>query len=181
LRDRLVEYSKLIGEESALAARISPTELYRRFISFVVVRLRHNREESKGMPYASADELEGDLKLIRDALCAGHGEPLARLFLDPLLRKVATFGLHLATLDIRQHARVHAKALEEVPEKWKSNSPLDVPAGLTPASIELLDTFRKVAQFKKNFLRQRFAIMSSAASSRTKMCWQSCGWPKSAV
>jgi phosphoenolpyruvate carboxylase len=151
LRDRLSEYTRLIGEESALAARISPTELYRRFISFVIVRLRHNREESSGMPYTSAAELESDLKLIRDALCAGHGETLAKLFLDPLLRKVATFGLHLSTLDIRQHARVHAKALEEVPEKWKSNSPLDVPAGLTPPSIELLDTFRKVAQFKKKF------------------------------
>jgi phosphoenolpyruvate carboxylase len=151
LRDRLAEYTKLIGEDSALAARISPTELYRRFISFVMVRLRHNREESDGLPYASAEELRADLVLIRDALCAGHGEQLAELFLDPLLRKVATFGLHLSTLDIRQHARIHAKALEEIPENWKSNSPLDVPAGLTPPSIELLDTLRKVAQLKKIF------------------------------
>ncbi len=151
LRDRLDEYTKKLGEDAHLAARISPTELYRRFISFVIVRLRHNRAESGAMPYATAQELQEDLVLIRDGLCAGHGQPLAELFLGPLLRKVATFGLHLATLDIRQHARVHAKALEEIPGKWKSNSPLDVPAGLTPPSVDLLDTLRKVPQLKQTF------------------------------
>jgi phosphoenolpyruvate carboxylase len=151
LRARLEEYTKSLGEDSALAARISPTELYRRFISFVTVRLRHNRDESQNKSYTSAEELSDDLILIRDGLCTGHGQQLAELFLDPLLRKVSTFGLHLATLDIRQHARIHAKALEEIPEKWKSNSPLDVPAGLTPPSIELLETIRKVAQLKRIF------------------------------
>ena len=151
LRNRLEEYTKAMGEEVHSAARISPTELYRRFIGFIVFRLRHNRDEAETMPYKSADELREDLLLIRDGLCASHGQQLAELFLDPLLRKVATFGLHLATLDIRQHARVHAKALEEIPENWKSNSPLDVPAGLTPPSIELLETLRKVAQLKKTF------------------------------
>ncbi len=151
LRHRLEEYSKALGEDVHSAARISPTELYRRFISFIAARLHHNRSESEGMAYASADELRDDLLLIRDGLCASHGQPLAELFLDSLLRKVATFGLHLATLDIRQHARVHAKAMEEIPEGWKSNSPLDVPAGLSTPSIELLETFRKVAQLKKGF------------------------------
>src|SRR5262249_20675429 len=145
LRNRLEEYSKALGEEQNQAARISPTEFYRRFISYIVLRLRYNRAEADdGMPYTSATELEEDLGLIRDSLCAGQGEQLAELFVDPLLRKVRTFGLHLATLDIRQHARVQAKALEEIPENWKSNSPLDVPAGLSAVSVDLLDTLRKV-------------------------------------
>jgi phosphoenolpyruvate carboxylase len=41
---------------------------------------------------------------------AHRGERVAAQLLDPLLRQVATFGFHLHTLDIRQHARVHARA-----------------------------------------------------------------------
>ena len=33
--------------------------------------------------------------------------------MDPLILQVRAFGLHLHTLDIRQHARVHAAALQE--------------------------------------------------------------------
>ena len=152
LRTRLDEYTKALGEDAHLAARISPTELYRRFISFVTLRLHHTGEETPGgMPYSAASDLQDDLILIRESLCASHGKTLAELFLDPLLRKVSTFGIHLATLDIRQHARVHAKALAEIPEKWKSVSPLDVPAGLSAPSGDLLDTLRKITQLKKAF------------------------------
>jgi phosphoenolpyruvate carboxylase len=152
LRHRLEEYTKVLGEDLHQTARISPTEVYRRFIGCMMVRLRHRREQAaEGMPYASAGELQDDLELVRESLCASHGEPLAALFLDPLLRKVQTFGLHLATLDIRQHARIHAQALSEIPEKWKSNSPLDVPAGLSPMSVDLLETLRRISQFKQTF------------------------------
>ena len=42
------------------------------------------------------------------------GERLAALLIDPLLLEVRTYGLHLQTLDIRQHARVHAAAVAEL-------------------------------------------------------------------
>ena len=45
---------------------------------------------------------------MRASLGNHRGERVADQLLDPLLRQVATFGLHLHTLDIRQHARVHA-------------------------------------------------------------------------
>jgi phosphoenolpyruvate carboxylase len=167
LRQRLDEYTKWLGDEPNRAARLSKTELYRRFISFVALRLYHNREEMlDDIAYPSSVELEQDLLLVRDSLSANHGERLAELFLDPLLRKVNTFGLHLATLDIRQHARIHNQALEEIPSGWKSNSPLDVPAGLSPQSIDVLDTFRRVAQLKKTYPAQaiRHYIISGAES-----------------
>jgi phosphoenolpyruvate carboxylase len=152
LRSRLEDYSKQFGEEPIRSARISSTELYRRFISFITLRLRHSRERTEGgAPYAVPGELEQDLLLMRDSLCANRGERLVELFMDPLLRKVRTFGMHLAALDIRQHAQAHAKALGEIPQGWKGNSPLDVPAGLSPASVDVLDTLRRVAQLKKAF------------------------------
>jgi phosphoenolpyruvate carboxylase len=91
-------------------------------------------------PYSSATELLDDLTLLRDSLADNHGERLAELFLDPLLLEVRTFGLHLQTLDIRQHARVHSAALAE----------LAVPHGKrSEQTEEVLDTFRAVADLKR--------------------------------
>ena len=40
------------------------------------------------------------------SLAANGGIRIARTLIDPLILQVRTFGLHLHTLDIRQHARV---------------------------------------------------------------------------
>src|SRR5579864_979412 len=108
-QQRLQEYSGLMGDEPARLARISATELYRRFLSFVIVRLRHTRER-QDVAYKSADELLSDLTLVHRSLDQNHGERLAQLTLDPLLQKVRTFGFHLTTLDLRQHAKAHHQA-----------------------------------------------------------------------
>src|SRR5256885_2859761 len=56
---RLDEYSKRMGEEPVRLGRISPTELYRRFLAFIIVRLRHTREGQKN-GYSAAHEFEED-------------------------------------------------------------------------------------------------------------------------
>src|SRR5579864_8791027 len=106
---RLQKYSTHMGDEPSRLARISATELYRRFLSFVILRLRHTRERQDGA-YKSADELLSDLTLVHRSLDQNHGERLAQLTLDPLLQKVRTFGFHLTTLDLRQHAKAHHQA-----------------------------------------------------------------------
>ena len=48
--------------------------------------------------------------------------------------EVRTYGLHLQTLDIRQHARVHAAAIAEISAHWqsaKSAQSLALPPALT--------------------------------------------------
>jgi phosphoenolpyruvate carboxylase len=110
---RLQEYSAHMGDEPARLVRISATELYRRFLSFVIVRLRHTRERQDGA-YRSADKFLSDLTLVHRSLDRNHGERLAQLALDPLLQKVRTFGFHLTTLDLRQHAKVHRQALATI-------------------------------------------------------------------
>jgi phosphoenolpyruvate carboxylase len=135
-QQRLAEYSKRMGEEPARLGRISPTELYRRFLAYVTVRLRHSREANENA-YASAHEFEDDLEILYRSLAGNHGENLARLLLEPLLRKVRTFGFHLATLDIRQHAQVHQRALDP-------SSPATDKAGV-------IDLFRHIAKWKKTF------------------------------
>ncbi len=132
-QERLSEYATRMGEEPMRMGRISPTELYRRFLAYLIVRLRHSRELLE-YKYETAGDFETDLSTVYKSLAENHGENLAQLFLDPLLRKVRTFGFHLARLDVRQHANVHRKALEN----GSHNS-------------DVLDLFRRIADWKKEF------------------------------
>jgi phosphoenolpyruvate carboxylase len=143
LQSRLDEYTAAIGDEPARLARISRTELYRRFINLVLIRLRNSRAESKDKKgYKSAGEFETDLSLLRDSLNANRGERLAELLIDPLLRKLRTFGFHLATLDIRQHARIHTQALKETRESSRK---------ISDRTADVLATFRSISELKRTF------------------------------
>ena len=93
----------------------------------MVVRLRHSRASGFDDAQAYTDpakEFESDLSLIRESLALNRGLRLAELIIDPLLREVLIFGFHLSTLDIRQHARVHAKALAEIEANVGASVPL---------------------------------------------------------
>ena len=115
VRSKLADYSAQMGDEYARQSRLSSSELYRRLLNLMVVRLRNCRDElTDDAAYRSAREFESDLLMIRGSLEANRGQRLAELVIDPLLRQVRTFGFHLSTLDIRQHARVHSQALAEI-------------------------------------------------------------------
>ena len=143
LQARLDQYTAAIGDEPARLARISRTELYRRFINLVLIRLRNSRSEGKDKKaYKSASEFEIDLSLLRDSLNAGRGQRLAELLIDPLLRKLRTFGFHLATLDIRQHARIHAQALTETKGSTRK---------ISDRTADVLATFRNISELKRTY------------------------------
>jgi phosphoenolpyruvate carboxylase len=77
------------------------------------------------------------------------GIRIARTLIDPLILQVRTFGLHLHTLDIRQHARVHAAALQEAISDTIAPS---LPGGLSQQTASVLETFRVVAEVKERLL-----------------------------
>ncbi|MGA2695985.1 MAG: phosphoenolpyruvate carboxylase [Terriglobales bacterium] len=164
LRLRSDEYATRIGDGHSRVARISETELYRRFINFVILRLREAQMEASDNlnRYLTAEEFQSDLEILRDSLNENRGQRMAELFLDPLLRKVPTFGFHLSTLDIRQHAQAHSKLLGELSEASLLTAQL--PATLHSDSRDILDTFENVAQLKKIYPPQaiRAYIISGA-------------------
>jgi phosphoenolpyruvate carboxylase len=131
-----------MGHEYARQARISGSELYRRLLNLMAIRLRHSRE---GFVYAGsygcAQDFETDLAMIRDSLADNRGLRLAEILIDPLLREVRTFGFHLSTLDIRQHARVHEQALAEIRT--------GAGAAFSSATQDVVATFREIAELKK--------------------------------
>lgn len=63
--------------------------------------------------YRTGRQLWDDLQLVRDSLREAKSEYAARE-VDRLMRQVAVFDLHLATLDIRQHSARHTAALAEI-------------------------------------------------------------------
>ena len=150
---RLKQYTAQLGPEQSRWLKISEAEAYRCLVDFLAARLRLTRDTpANENAYRTPEEFAGDLATIRQSLAANRGERLAELLIDPLLRQVRTFGFHLHTLDIRQHAKVHAEALHELAA---AVAPLAEGAafreGLSEKSVELIDTLRSVAELKKTY------------------------------
>lgn len=79
-------------------------------VRLVQMQARIKRDDS----YRAADLLD-DLLLIRRALrSAGLSGVAERGLLSDAIVRARVFGLHLATLDIRQHSRVHEHAITEL-------------------------------------------------------------------
>jgi phosphoenolpyruvate carboxylase len=94
---------------------INATEPYRLKCAYIHQRLLNTRERTlsggrhqPGWAYSNPSELAAELALMGDSLQKNAGDLLASGTLARLQSRVATFGFHLATLDIRQHAsRLH--------------------------------------------------------------------------
>jgi phosphoenolpyruvate carboxylase len=89
---------------------------YRVFLTQVAERLRATYD---GRPsgYEGPAQLQRDIDLVIDSLLAHRGQHAGLFAVRRLQRRIATFGFHLATLDVRQHSGVHhgvlARALDE--------------------------------------------------------------------
>ncbi|MBV8475323.1 MAG: phosphoenolpyruvate carboxylase, partial [Acidobacteria bacterium] len=166
LTDRLRHYQAKLGQQYSRWKLVSEAESYRCFLDYVSARLRYSRENASQVhAYREAPELEQDLGLVRDSLAENGGHRLAERWLDPLLTKVSTFGLHLHTLDIRQHATVHAHALDELGSALAESR---LPAALSAATVELLQTLRTIARLKKTYPAEaiRYFVISNTRSQQ---------------
>jgi phosphoenolpyruvate carboxylase len=119
LQARLDEYETRL--DFHIADRVD--EPYRRFISCMLFRLDLAASNAAAeQAYASPKEFADDLNLMRDSLAMNKGQRLADLLVDPLLRKLDTFGFHMYALDVRQHARVHANAARALTSATKEET-----------------------------------------------------------
>ncbi len=150
LLSSLTAYELRFADSEPIGNDQFTVEPYRRFLAFVGSRLRLSRDDAPGpMAYQSVAEFSKDLNSVRASLSTNGGRQLAELLVDPLLRKVVTFGFHLHTLDVRQHAGVHASVLSELEARISPGHTLQVPTGLSPEACESLDVFRTIALLKK--------------------------------
>jgi phosphoenolpyruvate carboxylase len=104
---RIEEYAVLLpGAQGGASAARHDRMPYRVFCGQVAERLRLTYD---GLPnhYESAAQLARDVRLIGESLAAHRGVHAGQFYVERLLRRIDTFGFHLATLDVRQHADVH--------------------------------------------------------------------------
>ena len=105
LSKRIDEYMVLLpGARSTTPARHDRMP-YRVFFAQIGERLRHTYD---GRPngYQNLRQFRADVRLVATSLQANKGTNAGLFYVQRLLRRIDTFGFHLATLDIRQHASV---------------------------------------------------------------------------
>jgi len=106
LEARIAEYDILLPKAREAASSRHDRMPYRIFLAQVAERLRTTYE---GRPnhYESADQFVRDVQLVAASLKLNHGRHAGLFPVERLLCRALTFGFHLATLDVRQHADVH--------------------------------------------------------------------------
>lgn len=110
LAKRIDDYMTLLPGARAITPARHDRMPYRVFLAQVGERLRHTYD---GRPngYESAKQFRDDINLIKESLCANKGWHAGYYSVQRLLRRIDTFGFHLATLDVRQHADIHHQVL----------------------------------------------------------------------
>ncbi|HEX8939746.1 MAG TPA: phosphoenolpyruvate carboxylase [Candidatus Limnocylindrales bacterium] len=171
LAARLARDEEVLPETMRDLARRFPDEPYRRRFGAIAERLRRTRAFLTEQPaplagrYGSPGDLVTELDEIQAALVADGLPRVAWGSLQDFRWQVETFGFHLASLEVRQHAEVHAAALEAL-----SADPPDLGREVAPgvSAAEVLATFRAVASIQRRFGEvacQRYVI-SFARSPR---------------
>jgi phosphoenolpyruvate carboxylase len=112
LDERIAEYEILLPTARQASSSRHDRMPYRVFLSQVAERLRTTYE---GRPnhYESAEHFVRDIEIVAASLRANHGRYAGQFPVERLLCRARTFGFHLATLDVRQHASVHREVVRQ--------------------------------------------------------------------
>ncbi len=150
-----------LPEAAAEIRTRAPDEPHRRKLALAAERLAATRDQRLGA-YLSPEVFLADLRLVQWSLVAAGAPRLAYGELQHLVWQAETFGFHLASLEVRQHASIHARAIAELaPEAagdlealgrlardgWPGPPPID-PSALV---AEVLATFRAMAELQRRY------------------------------
>lgn len=152
LATRLGRDAELLPDLDRQLRRRYPDEPYRQRFGFIAERLRRTRAHLTGQPapltgrYGGPDELDEELAELQEALVADGLSRVAWGELADLRWQLATFGFHLASLEIRQHSAVHRAAETALAEGEPAR---DAVPGVSAA--EVVETIRSVAAAQARF------------------------------
>lgn len=110
IADRVLLYRELLGDRLTKVHPRHETMFYRRFMRLVAGRLQATLD-GHAAAYKQPDDFQRDIQLVADSLRDNKGEHAGLFSVNRLLRKVQTFGFHLATLDVRQDSLVYRQAI----------------------------------------------------------------------
>jgi phosphoenolpyruvate carboxylase len=147
LASRLGRDAETMPDLDRQLRRRFPDESYRRRFGFIAERLRRTRAHLTGATapltgrYESPAQLDAELAEVQDALTADGLARVAWGEVQDLRWQLETFGFHLASLEIRQHATVHRASLAAA----RQGDPEDTEVAPGVTLGEVLATFRAVA------------------------------------
>jgi len=107
LAERMQDFDEALLDKLARLPTRYDEEPWRKFVA--LMRLKLEAGDSGGYRYAS--DLRVDLRLLADGLHKAGVRRVAKNCVEPLLRQLEVFGLHLARLDIRQNSSYHDRAM----------------------------------------------------------------------
>ncbi|MGW1060865.1 phosphoenolpyruvate carboxylase [Micromonospora rubida] len=110
-----------LPEVAARFRRVNAEEPYRLKARCVKAKLANTRERLRrgtphlpGRDYRGSAGLIADLELLRASLARNSGQLTAVGHLASTIRTVSAFGMHLATMDVREHAEKHHEVLTQL-------------------------------------------------------------------
>lgn len=152
--------------------RLNAAEPYRLKLAYVHQRLHNTQGRIRnatrhvpGIDYSGPAALTAELEIMHESLSQHQGSLIADGVLMRLMRNVAVFGFHVATLDVREHALRHSAALIELYDRLQVDyasmnsaarnallsAELESRRPLAPTTVELsqeaaatLETFRAI-------------------------------------
>ncbi|MFO1465563.1 MAG: phosphoenolpyruvate carboxylase [Steroidobacteraceae bacterium] len=112
LMRRVEQYGSLLPGAQAITPARHDRMPYRVFFGQIAERLKTTYD---GRPngYEGPAELLSDVQLVADSLLANHSRHGGYFLVRRLIRRIRTFGFHLATLDVRQHAHTHDEVIAQ--------------------------------------------------------------------
>jgi phosphoenolpyruvate carboxylase len=112
LAQRIDAYTAMLPAAQALAPARHDRMPYRVFFGQIGERLKATYE-SRPNGYFGAEELLADIELVATSLILNRGRHAGYFLVRRFLRRVRTFGFHLAALDVTQHAHVHDEVIAQ--------------------------------------------------------------------
>ncbi|MDX2304092.1 MAG: phosphoenolpyruvate carboxylase [Microscillaceae bacterium] len=115
--DKIQEIATPMGETGQKALQRNYAEPSRQFLNLMLAKLgldEYNEIDEKDYSYQFAADLLADLIFLSDTLTRMGAGRIAKAEVEPIIRKVQTFGFHLAHLDIRQNSKFHDLALSQL-------------------------------------------------------------------
>jgi len=134
LNARIEQYKSLVPGARTATPASHDRMPYRVFLGQIAERLRATYDGRSGQ-YDRVEHLIDDLEFIASSLATHRGSKAGLFHVRRLLRRVRTFGFHLATLDVRQNADVHRQIIGSAlaDETWSSRPPAERTAVLSTA------------------------------------------------